>query len=305
MLVEINECPICSYKDSEIVYRVRNERGNFYIKRCSNCSLCYTNSDSDADTSELYDDDVYHVVDNRKSVYTKIINHEYRNVLDKVSTWCSEGSSLLDFGSGKGIFLNLAGQAGYKALGVETAINRAEFAEKMYHAEVLKSDYSGGKIASKPFDIITLFHVLEHLPEPERLLKELIGYNLNESGILILEVPNLSSLQSSIAKSRWMHLDVPRHLLHFTSKRLLQLVDELDLKVKKVEYFSWHLGVLGMCQSILTLFGFKKKIIKELKQYNIKLLSALIIIFPAALLLEVIAATFKRGGIVRVYCQNS
>ena len=63
-----------------------------------------------------------------------------------------------------------------------------------------------------------------------------------------------------------MHLDIPRHMSHFTNKRLKKFTNELNLRIIREEYFSFHLGVLGMCQSILTLFGYNRKIIRHLKQ---------------------------------------
>jgi SAM-dependent methyltransferase len=233
------------------------------------------------------------------------MDYEYGEVLKTISKWYSKASRVLDFGSGKGNFLFLAKKFGFDVLGIETAMERAEFAKQKFQLNISEEMYSEGKIGEGSFDVITLFHVLEHLPNPKEILSNLVKGNLAEKGLLILEVPNFSSLQSSIAKNRWMHLDIPRHLSHFTDKKLIQLTRELNFKVIKTEYFSVHLGVLGMCHTILSVFGYKGKIIKDLKHYNLKLVFGLLLILPLAFVLELVSSVFNRGGIVRLYCQKN
>ena len=297
-------CPICNSQDSKEVYKVRSEGRDYSVKTCSECEHLYTWFDFDLDEEGLYSDDVYQIVDNRDSVYSKIMSYEYGKVLKRLNGYFEKESALLDFGAGKGVFLNLAKNYGFRVSGVETAEARADFAEKKYGLDIMRTIYQNGKIGSGNYDIITLFHVLEHLPRPLLLLKNLISENLRANGMLVIEVPNLSSFQSRIATSKWMHLDIPRHLSHFSKKRLKDFCEELDLKIVKTEYFSLHLGVLGMCHSILSLFGYQGKIIADLKRYNKKLMLALVLVLPVAFIVELAASVFNRGGILRVYCRR-
>jgi len=299
-----NKCPICDSSESQVFCEVKNDGIIYFVRKCHNCLHYYSYGDLNIENSELYNDEVYKIVDNRGSIYSKIIDYESERVLKNIGRFYPKGSRLLDFGSGKGNFLFMAKKLGYEVTGIETATERAEFAEKKFNLKIIRSQYTGGKVADEAFDIITLFHVLEHLPNPKELLSNLIGHNLKENGMIIMEVPNLSSLQSQIAGNNWMHLDIPRHLSHFTKERLIRFVAELNLKVIKIEYFSLHLGVLGMCQSILSLFGYKNKILKDLKHYNFILILSVIIVLPFALIMEVISSIFNRGGIICVYCEK-
>ena len=150
--------------------------------------------------------------------------------------------------------------------------------------------------------MLTLFHVLEHLPQPEPLLKELIKHNLKKDALIVIEVPNFKSLQSSIAKDKWMHLDVPRHLSHFTSERLDRFCHEIGLSQIKKSFFSLHLGVLGMTDSLLKRFGYKKNIIYELKnKKRFSLIACILLLLPIAILLEYISSLVGKGGIIRKY----
>ena len=299
------QCPICNSGEFQPYYEVENENGTYQVRKCLNCAHYYSAGYVEATTDELYSDDVYRVVDNRGSLFAKIIENEAREILTTIRRLHPKGIRLLDFGSGKGNFLSVAKKFGYQVLGIETAAKRAEFAEKKFGLKVNKSLYTGGKIEEERFDIITILHVLEHLPNPKELLVNLFKDNLKEDGLVVIEVPNFSSLQSKIAKNNWMHLDIPRHQSHFTKDRMLRFANEIDLKVNKIEYFSMHLGILGMCQSILSLFGYKEKIIRDLKHYNVPLMIILIVVLPLALVLETISSMFGRGGVIRLYCKYS
>ena len=114
---------------------------------------------------------------------------------------------LLDFGFGKGQFLLAAKEQGWVGLGVETAMDRANFARDLYQVDVIDTFYEGGAVTEDRFDLITLNHVLEHLPEPEPILGELVRSNLEPGGLVMIEVPRLNSWQSMIAGSAWVHLD--------------------------------------------------------------------------------------------------
>ncbi|MBC7743597.1 MAG: class I SAM-dependent methyltransferase [Flavobacterium sp.] len=299
------ECPLCDHQKSIDQYSIKSGGNQYFVKICALCLHHYTWFDFEIKQDLLYTDDVYNVIDNRNSIYSKIMNFEYGKVLKYLSRKQLKGLRLLDFGSGKGVFLNLAYQADFVVAGVETAEARADFAQKKYGLHVYRSEYRNGKIGDGSYDVITLFHVLEHLPKPKILLQNLIDHNLKTDGNLVIEIPNLSSWQSKIAGRQWMHLDIPRHLSHFTNKRMKQFCNELNLEITREEYFSLHLGVLGMSESILSIFGYKGKIIKDLKQYNKKVMVALAMVLPLAFIVELSASFFNRGGIMRIYCRRN
>ena len=297
-------CPICASSESTLYYTINNGGKTFTVEKCRQCSHYHTRFAFAVDSEKLYNDEVYQIVDNRESLYSQIMDHEYSMVLKYIGRSFPKGSRLLDFGSGKGVFLNLARKAGYESLGVETAGARADFAEQKYGLQIIRDMYESGPVSNQPFDVITLFHVLEHLPQPKQLIRNLIRDNLKAGGMLIMEVPNLSSVQSRIAGNKWMHLDIPRHLSHFSKVRMEEFCAELGLQIVRTEYFSWHLGVLGMCHSILSDFGYKGNIIRDLKHYNKKLLFGLLPVLPLAIVAEAVASFFKRGGVIRVYCRR-
>lgn len=291
-------CPVCSQKPSE------SPQENSLVT-CTFCETTWTFFSHDVDTEALYEDAVYAVVDNRKSIFERIIFREAKRVLTKTERLLgSSERRLLDFGSGKGQFLSVAKQRSWVGLGIETASPRANFAREKYEVEVLSEFYEKGKVVGAPFDLISLNHVLEHLPNPLHLLKELLNENLAEDGMVYLEVPRKNSLQAKIAGKNWIHWDIPKHLTHWTEPTLLKGLAEIGFHKIASRKFSIHLGLLGMLQALLALGGYKGNLILALKgKKNPFMLVMVICLTPLALLLELGACLFNRGGILGIYLQ--
>jgi 2-polyprenyl-3-methyl-5-hydroxy-6-metoxy-1,4-benzoquinol methylase len=273
------------------------------VARCRGCGLGWTLIAQDVDTDEHYQDEVYGVVDNRRSLFEKIILREARAVLNTAERLRPDSDKrLLDFGSGKGQFLLAAKEQGWRGLGVETAIDRANFARDLYQVDVIDSFYEGGAVSEERFDLITLNHVLEHLPEPESILQELVRSNLEPGGLVMIEVPRLNSWQSMIAGSDWVHLDIPKHLTHWTNSRLKASMAKMGFRAVAERRFSIHLGVLGMLQALLVRTGYNGNIILDLKRHRtFGLLLRVGIFLPLAFALELTSALFTRTGITGMY----
>lgn len=296
-------CPIC--KSSEIVYVFESlpQCEGCSVVKCTNCCHFYSLVLQFVETHQLYNDQVYKVVENRNSIFDKILSWEYGKVIRKLSCLRPAKGNLLDFGGGKGKFCSLAQENGWSVKCVETAIDRAAYAREVYHLDVYTSFYESGQIfEGVKFDIITIFHVLEHLTDPEKLLNNLVSDNLNPKGLLVIEVPNIYSWQARLAKHNWLHLDVPRHIQHFTPHRLKQMLNDMNFHILSTTFWSFHLGVLGMIDSLMKCFGYNGNIIFDLKnKRNVRLVAQVGLMFPVAFLLESMAAIVGRGGVIRMY----
>jgi len=294
-------CPLCYAKNNTVVYDRLQLQGALIVK-CDQCAHIYTLQHRVLDAAKLYSSEAYAIVKNRNGFFHKILEWEYRRIVNRINRFKPVKGSLLDFGSGKGQFASVAKSKGWHVKCVETATERAQYARNFYGLEVDTRFYSGGRIFENSFDVLTLFHVLEHLQEPNVILKEMTKFNLKPDALIVIEVPNIQSWQSAIAGNNWLHLDVPRHFHHFTPLRLEKLASDLSLKSIKRSFFSFHLGVLGMTDSFLKFFGYRKNIIYELKtKKQLWLILALAFLFPIALILEVVAVLAGRGGIIRQY----
>jgi SAM-dependent methyltransferase len=269
---------------------------------CGCCGVSWTYLPEAIDAGELYRDEVYAVVDNRHSVFEKIIFNESKKVLQKASIIHTKARLLLDFGSGKGQFLAMAKMLNWKGFGIETEKARADFAKEHYGVRVTCEFYNEGLIGEEPVDLIALNHVFEHLPKPIVLLKELVESNLNPQGLIYIEVPRANSWQASIAGNGWMHWDIPKHLTHWTEEVLIQQVRKLGFEVVEKKRYSIHLGVLGMLQALLSKIGFRENLILRLKRK--KTLGLILLIglsLPFAWMMESLSVVFGKSGIIGLY----
>jgi SAM-dependent methyltransferase len=273
---------------------------------CTCCQVTWTYVQDELDSEALYRDEVYAIVDNRKSVFERIIFYEAQKILKKAQDIGISSNRVLDFGSGKGQFLAVAKQKGWQGMGIETEQVRAEFAREKYRVEVICGYYQGGKVSDIRVDLITLNHVLEHLPQPIQLIHALVQDNLTAEGLLYIEVPRANSWQAGIAGDAWIHWDIPKHLTHWTETGLELEFSKIGFQKVSTRSFSIHLGILGMLQALLSKVGFKENLILRLKRKKtLGLLILIGLVLPIAWGLEVVSCGFGKSGIVGIYLKRN
>src|SRR5258707_10465414 len=129
-------CPLCGEKEYTVLYKTLRQYPGAAIVKCSNCLHVYTLLNHEPDNDKLYKDDVYEVVENRHSIFDRVLNWEYCRILKKIQSIKSPKGSLLDFGCGKGKFGSIVKNKGWQVKCVETAIERAVYAQYIYGLEV-------------------------------------------------------------------------------------------------------------------------------------------------------------------------
>ncbi|NND76688.1 MAG: methyltransferase domain-containing protein [Flavobacteriales bacterium] len=231
---KINNCPSCD--SSELLLHVQTKdhyfsNEAFDIIRCSNCQLGITNPQPDKDhIGEYYDSENYISHGTKKQgLFERLYKFaQTLNFRDKLSLIRSLSSSpkLLDYGAGNGSFVNSLIKKGVVAEGVEPNAQARENALVQFGLK-LHSD-----IPEKKFDIITMWHVLEHIHDLKNTLKNILDH-LNPNGHLLIAVPNYESKDAKHYGSYWAAYDVPRHLWHFNETSISLLMGELG-----AEYIS-------------------------------------------------------------------
>jgi SAM-dependent methyltransferase len=166
---------------------------------------------------------------------------------------------LLDVGCGKGRFLAAARDAGWEVLGVEFAPASAEAARAAYGIEVAIGDFVELPLEGS-FDAVTMWHVLEHLPDPFAAVARAAEL-LRPGGRLVVSVPNIESLQARLGGERWFHLDLPRHLMHFTPRSLSALVARTGMRVERIGHLYPEMEVIGLVQTILNRVGIENDLL--------------------------------------------
>ncbi len=159
------------------------------------------------------------------------------------------GSKVLDIGCGRGVMLRALLDLGHEAHGVEIAPEAASGADPRAQIRIAP-ELSKAGYAENTFDAVIMWHVLEHVPHPEQTLAE-IRRILKPGGRLILAVPNFGSLQSRRTTNDWFHLDLPRHLYHFTPETLQRLLACSGFHFESVRHMAMLQNSFGWLQSIL------------------------------------------------------
>ncbi len=136
--------------------------------------------------------------------------------------WIGQGR-YLDVGCGSGAALGVARALGWQVAGIEPDEAAAEkarrFAEEIYIGDALSAPFPPGR-----FDLVTAMHVVEHVPDPVRLVRRMADW-LAPGGLLIIEVPNADGLGARLFGRAWSGLELPRHLSHFSPETLRRVVE--------------------------------------------------------------------------------
>ena len=219
--------------------------------------------------------------------------------------------AILDIGCGRGLMLYDLARRGWRTVGVEMSEAASRHAREVLGLDVRVGDLAGCKFPGASFDVVTLFHVLEHLPDPDNALSEARRV-ITPDGRLLVEVPNFGSLQSRLTGGKGFHVDAPRHLFHFTRASLVELLERAGFEPLGVATHSFEFGYFGMLQSLLNVATLRQNALYEmLKNRTARppdapgrdVAATLALLLPAGLVslpLEAGAAAFGRGAVLRV-----
>lgn len=212
------------------------------------------------------------------------------------------GGAVLDIGCGTGDKLDLLRSKGYEVKGVEIS-PEAEYAKNVFKLDVQRTDILEAEYPDKSFDIVTLYHVLEHLPDLSASLLK-IRRILKPGGILILQVPNFASFQRRLFGRKWSLYDPPRHLQDFTPLSLRKVLEANDMAVTHIDTRMgfWHPPgyVLSLFPSLDPQFAWATETKKTSSLFKRAMWVVLTIAFSPVAWIENIIG---RGGIMTAYAQ--
>ena len=199
------------------------------------------------DLPKYYESDSYiSHTDNKKGMipflYGLVKKRSLKKKLRLINRYSESQGTLLDIGAGTGAFLALAMKQGWKTFGVEPN-------DKARNSAVEKGLELGKSITdvqSRKYDVITLWHVLEHIPDLEKTTQQL-EHMLLPNGLLVVAVPNYKSFDANYYKEFWAAYDVPRHLWHFSRKSMETLFRPILrlLKIKPMIFDSFYVSLLS------------------------------------------------------------
>lgn len=246
-------CPVCSCNGWEKKFEIEDHflsHELFYVEECSGCGLLHT-TPQPGNPGDYYKSEEYLSHSDRKDSLTDRFYHWIRKrMLNRKAQWLSAytaGNSqvLLDFGCGTAYFLNHMEKKNWLVHGIEADKDARNYARQKFNLQIhAQKEELPSELR---FTAITLWHVLEHIPDVTELLKDLCS-KLTKGGILVLALPNPCSYDARIYGKVWAAWDVPRHLWHFNPKQVYQLGSRhglKHLKTYKLPFDAFYVSLLS------------------------------------------------------------
>jgi SAM-dependent methyltransferase len=220
---------------------------------------------------------------------------------------------VLDLGCGDGRFLEQMMARGHPAAGTELSAATARRAARIQGIDLRTGALGEASFPRQSFHLITAWHVLEHLPDPGRMLG-LCRQWLAPGGLLLLAVPNAVSWQASAFRASWFHLDPPRHLYQFSTAGLRRILGTAGFELAAVRQFNFGQNVYGVLQSTLNALGGRPARLYELVKGNhrrergwdlaVPVLCGALLLAPS-LAFALCEALAGRGGTIEVVARQA
>ena len=300
----LNQCSVCSSSDLK-VENISYENELYRSLLCNSCSFYETEKLENTISDDLkYSSKQYQL----KEIYIvplllnfiDFLNYKlifYKNGLNK-------SNHFLDFGCGKGLFLKFLSFFRYKNLnGLEIEKNRADFSKKINPKSKIFQNIN--ELKQKKYDFISLIHVLEHIKNPDDIIKQLKTL-LNNNKFLMIEVPNYNSLSSKIASKFWAHFTPQYHTNHFTLTSLKKILKSNNFDIVSCSTLNLYHGYNGVFSAFIKIIGFKSSNFYQSLKFNFFLfIPFYILLFPLIYFFELIFSLFERGSVIRIVCKNN
>jgi 2-polyprenyl-3-methyl-5-hydroxy-6-metoxy-1,4-benzoquinol methylase len=250
----LEQCPICnkeSLKNFMVVTDNAISKESFVIVQCENCSFKFTNPRPDeASIGRYYASEEYISHSNTSSgltnkAYRVVRSITLRQKVALINKFVPQKGRILDYGCGTGHFLEACEKNGWQIAGFEPNEVARKQANELTGNKVEGADIT--KFEPESFDMITLWHVLEHIHQLNDTVKKILAL-LKPQGYLLIAVPNADSLDAQKYKENWAAYDVPRHLYHFnqqTMKRFLKKHKMELVKTLPMKFDAYYVSLLS------------------------------------------------------------
>ena len=225
-----NSCPVCT-GNSSFPWLAAPDRFHlrptlYQMLRCPDCALVWLQTPPSPQVMPYhYGADYYRTITTSGEEH---LLKRWRHARQRVLSF-AQGGALLDIGCSSGAFLrSLRGEA-WDLHGIEISREQARKAEAGTGAKIFVGDTLDAPFAPESFDVITGFHVLEHVYELRTVVGKIWQW-LKPGGVFYLQVPNIAGLEMRIFRSYWYGLELPRHLYHFAPGSLRSLFGSMEFE---------------------------------------------------------------------------
>ena len=167
---------------------------------------------------------------------------------------------VLDIGCGRGFLLRAFQRRGWEVQGTELSEGAAQYARVQLQLPVQTGSLEELRLAGDQFDAAVMWHVMEHVPNPRAIVVE-VHRLLKPGGIFMVAVPDFGSPEARLARDKWFHLDVPRHVTHFTHETLRDALTAAGFQVRHRAGLAPEYDCFSFVQSALNRLGLRHNLL--------------------------------------------
>lgn len=226
---------ICSYcrSQSNLVFKSKDFNRNitkeaFSHYQCPSCELIFIDPIPD-NLGDYYPQTYYSIPESADGLKAGFAHEQYK--IEIIKRFKQSGR-LLEIGPSLGCFTYLAKHLGFDAEAIEMDARCSKFLNEVAHIPTVNSaDTCAALETLPPYDVIALWHVIEHLPNPWETL-EAIYNSLNPDGIVVIAAPNPNAFQFKVLGRYWPHVDAPRHVMLIPSALIIKKLESLGMRLE-------------------------------------------------------------------------
>jgi len=280
-------CNLCGSEKYEILFSRKDLNtqipGTFTVVCCKECGLVFQNPRPTRDSikKDIYPDEYDQYLETTK--HSRLIdwfqNYGFRKRLRFIKQYKKSGN-LIDVGCASGDFLKFVqSHSDWRIFGVEPVTTAANLAHEKLGIEIYNTDLTEANLSNHFFDVVTFWHVFEHLEDPRMTLSE-VHRILKDDGLLVITVPIMNCLDHHLFKEYWIGFELPRHFYFFTKESLAEYLQKAGFKILNMRclYGSHAMTITSLKFWLLG----KVKINKNL----IKIIITILMSYPIRILLS-------------------
>lgn len=250
--LEATPCPLCDFEAADSIVSPRGYAAGvvtrFPLARCKQCGLVFSNPRvKPSDIGAYYRKDYFGSTVDSSTLTQMLENNskEWINILHKTNR---TGGSVLDYGAGSGGMMAVMRLSGWQCTGIEPTATFRDRARVVAQSPVYESvDELRLNMSEAPFDVVTMFNVLEHVPSPIEVLREIGGVMRQDADLIIL-VPSIGTWEFAVSGEYHYGLQVPMHYIQFTPRHLREVLSKAGFDCYAIEHVP--VTFLGMSRAL-------------------------------------------------------
>jgi SAM-dependent methyltransferase len=257
----VSACVLCGSAEASLLFQASDRLYHttsrlFSVVRCRECGMVRLDPQPAAAELRSYYPENYWFEPEKdaagrlEEAYRRVVLRDHVRFVERALGHAEQaGGPLLDVGCGGGLFLGMMRERGFRVAGLDFSHEAAGIAWRRQGVPALVASLERAPFRAGTVRCVTMFHVLEHLPDPAAYLRAAREL-LSPEGRLVVQVPNAACWQFRLLGRAWNGIDVPRHLFDFRDRDVEQMLGRCGFEIAGRKYFSLRDNPAGLASSL-------------------------------------------------------